>query len=116
MILSRLTTSTQGFCRSIPFHRDYWYSDDLVSLWRRDADELVATDLSPIQPGIAPPNVRFEIDDCCSEWVYPKNHFDYIHIRQLYASVADWPALYRECYKLVFASPLVVRMRLISFC
>lgn len=60
--------------------------------------EIIATDLSPIQPDFAPPNLRFEIDDCCSEWVYPKNHFDFIHIRQLYASVADWPALYRECY------------------
>ena len=57
------------------------------------------TDLSPIQPDFTPPNLKFEIDDCCSAWVYPENHFDYIHIRMLVASVADWPALYRECYK-----------------
>ena len=57
------------------------------------------TDLSPIQPKFAPPNVRFEMDDCCSEWVYSKDHFDYIHIRLLMASVADWPALYREVYE-----------------
>ena len=60
-----------------------------------------ATDLSPIQSSVAPANLRFEIDDCCSAWVYPENHFDYIHIRMLFASVADWPALYRECYTCV---------------
>ncbi|KAL8649709.1 MAG: hypothetical protein Q9226_005464 [Calogaya cf. arnoldii] len=49
----------------------------------------VGTDLSPIQPDTRPPNLHFEIDDCCSDWVYPKDHFDYIHIRQLYGSVAD---------------------------
>ena len=58
-----------------------------------------ATDLSPIQPGFAPPNLSFEIDDCCSEWVYPKNHFDYIHIRLMYGSVADWEAFYKEAYE-----------------
>lgn len=57
------------------------------------------TDLSRIQPTFSPPNVRFEMDDCCSAWVYPKDYFDYIHIRYLYASVADWPALYREVYE-----------------
>jgi len=60
---------------------------------------LTGTDLSPIQPAVAPPNVRFEIDDACSQWVYPKDHFDYVHIRLLYASVADWPALYSEVYE-----------------
>ncbi len=60
---------------------------------------LSGTDLSPIQPGFAPPNLHFEIDDCCSEWVYPKNHFDYIHIRLMYGSVADWPAFYKEAYE-----------------
>ena len=58
-----------------------------------------ATDLSPIQPDFSPPNLRFEIDDCCSEWVYQKDHFDFIHVRLLYGSVADWPAFYRECYQ-----------------
>ena len=60
---------------------------------------IAGTDLSPIQPGFAPPNLRFEIDDCCSEWVYPKNHFDYIHIRLMYGSIADWPAFYKEAYE-----------------
>lgn len=57
------------------------------------------TDLSPIQPGFTPPNLRFEIDDCCSKWTYGENTFDFIHIRCLYGSVADWPAFYQECFK-----------------
>ncbi|MCJ1464596.1 hypothetical protein MMC07_003209 [Pseudocyphellaria aurata] len=75
-----------------------------IGIWALDfadqfpSTEIIATDLSPIQPDCAPPNLRFEIDDCCSVWVYPKNDFDFIHIRLLYASVADWPVLYRECY------------------
>lgn len=60
---------------------------------------IIGTDLSPIQPGPRPPNLTFEIDDCCSDWVYPKNHFDYIHIRALYGSVADWPKFYEDCYE-----------------
>lgn len=63
---------------------------------------VIGTDLSPIQPDTSPPNLSFEIDDCCSEWVYPKNYFDYIHIRALYGSVADWPKFYKECYEYVY--------------
>ncbi|GMF78228.1 unnamed protein product [Aspergillus oryzae] len=29
---------------------------------------VIGTDLSPIQPSFVPPNVYFEIDDCCDEW------------------------------------------------
>ena len=60
---------------------------------------VIGTDLSPIQPDTIPSNLHFEIDDCCSDWVYPRDHFDYIHVRQLYGSVADWPKFYRECYE-----------------
>ncbi|KAL8985135.1 MAG: hypothetical protein Q9205_001073 [Flavoplaca limonia] len=75
-----------------------------VGIWTIDFAEahpnttVIGTDLSPIQPNTRPPNLNFEIDDCCSDWVYPKDHFDYIHIRQLYGSVADWPKFYRQCY------------------
>ncbi|KKY18340.1 putative phosphoethanolamine n [Phaeomoniella chlamydospora] len=34
--------------------------------------EVIGTDLSPIQPGWVPPNVRFEIDDATQEWDYPE--------------------------------------------
>ncbi|KAM3420373.1 hypothetical protein BST61_g3652 [Cercospora zeina] len=61
--------------------------------------EVIGTDLSPVQPGMQPDNCRFEIDDCMSEWVYPKNHFDFIHIRGLFGSISDWPQLYQRCYE-----------------
>ncbi|KAL9124912.1 MAG: hypothetical protein Q9217_005805 [Psora testacea] len=62
-----------------------------------DAD-IIATDLARVQEDHASPNLRFEVDDCCSDWIYPLDHFDYIHVRLLYGSVADWDALYRQCY------------------
>lgn len=46
-----------------------------------------------------PDNVRFEVDDICSPWVHPENHFDFIHMRGLLGSVADWPELYRQAFK-----------------
>lgn len=45
------------------------------------------------------PNLHFEIDDCCSDWVYPPDHFDYIHVRRLYGTVGDWQKFYKECYE-----------------
>ncbi|XTI92278.1 S-adenosyl-L-methionine-dependent methyltransferase [Cenococcum geophilum] len=62
------------------------------------AAEVTGIDLSPIQPEFLPPNCKFEIDDCCLNWTFPLNHFDLIHIRCLYGSVADWPRLYKEVY------------------
>ena len=62
--------------------------------------QVIGTDLSPIAPGsMQPDNVTFEIDDCCSEWVYPDDHFDLVHIRGLFGSIADWPKLYREAFR-----------------
>ncbi|KAL3466923.1 S-adenosyl-L-methionine-dependent methyltransferase [Aspergillus heterothallicus] len=59
---------------------------------------VIGTDLSPIQPSWVPPNVQFEVDDCCEEWLYGKDTFDFVHIRGLYGSVADWDALYKQAY------------------
>lgn len=56
------------------------------------------TDLSPTQIKHVPPNVRFEVDDFCSEWTYPENTFDLIHLRGLIGCAPDWPELYRQCY------------------
>lgn len=56
---------------------------------------ILGTDLSPIQPGWLPPNVKFEVDDCCDEWLY-KRPFDFIHTRGLYGCVADWDAFYSQ--------------------
>lgn len=67
--------------------------------------EVIGTDLSPIQPLFVSPNCRFEIDDACSEWTYAPNTFDFIHIRAMYGSVADWPALYTEVFKYAKSCP-----------
>ncbi|RMJ27814.1 hypothetical protein PHISP_01308 [Aspergillus sp. HF37] len=56
---------------------------------------VIGTDLSPIQPSFVPPNVSFEIDDCCDEWLFPQP-FDLIHIRGLFGCVADWDKLYNQ--------------------
>ena len=65
---------------------------------------VIGTDLSPIQPLLVPPNCRFEIDDAATQWLFPKDFFNFIHIRGLYGCISDWPALYREVYK--YASPV----------
>ena len=56
---------------------------------------VIGTDLSPIQPGFVPPNVKFEVDDCCDEWLY-RNPFDFVHLRGMYGSIADWHQLYTQ--------------------
>lgn len=56
---------------------------------------VIGTDLSPIQPNWVPSNVKFEIDDCCDEWLY-QQPFDLIHIRGLYGSVGNWNRLYTQ--------------------
>ena len=58
--------------------------------------QVIGTDLSPIQPQYVPPNVQFEIDDAASEWTFPRESFDFIHVRGLFGSLRDWPAFYRQ--------------------
>ncbi|KKY16997.1 putative methyltransferase type 11 [Phaeomoniella chlamydospora] len=43
--------------------------------------EVYGVDLSPIQPGWVPPNVKFEIDDVEDTWTWPQDHFDLIFSR-----------------------------------
>jgi hypothetical protein len=57
---------------------------------------VVATDLSPIQPKLVPPNLEFQIDDFCLPWTFTPNSLDFIHARSIYGSVADYPKLYSE--------------------
>lgn len=60
---------------------------------------MVGTDLSPIQPPFVAPNCKFVVDDACLEWTYPPNFFDFVHVRAMYGSVADWPAFYNEVFE-----------------
>lgn len=55
-----------------------------------------------------PPNCKFELDNAQLEWTYAPNRFDFVHLRCLFGSIKDWPALYREVYKydcLSFTAP-----------
>lgn len=74
-----------------------------TGIWAMDfADQypsarVTGFDLSPIQPQWVAPNLRFEINDACDpDWGYSKNSFDFIHVRAMYGSVADWPAFYQQ--------------------
>lgn len=74
-----------------------------TGIWAMDfADQFPSAqvtgfDLSPIQPQWVAPNLRFEINDACDlDWGYALNSFDFIHVRAMYGSVADWPVFYRQ--------------------
>ncbi|KAJ3549980.1 hypothetical protein NM208_g233 [Fusarium decemcellulare] len=59
--------------------------------------DVVGVDLSPIQPGMVPPNVQFMVDDIDEEWTYSEP-FDYIHSRMMNFSIQDWPIYLRKIY------------------
>lgn len=63
------------------------------------AAEVIGTDISPIQPLWVPPNCVFHIDDAQLEWTYTPGSFDFVHMRALYGSIGDWPALYAQAYR-----------------
>lgn len=46
-----------------------------------------------------PPNVSFVIDDANSEWSFPVESFDFIHVRGLSGCIDHWPAFLRQCYR-----------------
>jgi trans-aconitate methyltransferase len=60
--------------------------------------QIIATELSVIQPQWVPPNLHFEIDDCELDWAY-SSKFDYIHIRSMSGSIGDWPRLMEQAYE-----------------
>lgn len=53
--------------------------------------EVVATDLSPIQPTWIPPNLQFLVDDCESDWTFERKSFDFIHIGHLVRKIPSVP-------------------------
>ncbi|KAH6664811.1 S-adenosyl-L-methionine-dependent methyltransferase [Plectosphaerella plurivora] len=60
--------------------------------------EVIGTDLSPIQPNWIPPNLQFQIDDCTRPWSFEPNSLDFVHIRLLVGSIADWPSLFAKAF------------------
>jgi len=64
------------------------------------ADELphaqvLGFDLSPIQPNMVPPNCKFLVDDCNSEWVFDTK-FDIIHTRAMTPGIKNWPRFIQQ--------------------
>ncbi|KAJ5172760.1 hypothetical protein N7492_005353 [Penicillium capsulatum] len=76
-----------------------------TGIWALDMAEkfpsahITATDIDPIQPSWTLPNLEFIVENFEDEWLYKKNHFDYIHARLLAMCVADWPLLIRRMYE-----------------
>ncbi|KAF5970349.1 methyltransferase [Fusarium coicis] len=60
---------------------------------------VIATDITPTQPSFVPPNLEFQIDDAQLEWTFEPESFDFIHIRYLQGTIADWDRLYGQMYK-----------------
>ena len=67
--------------------------------------EVIGNDISPIQPSWAPSNLTFEVDDVEENWMYPEGHFDYIHMRSLSGSIADWENVLKNAYKYLYPPP-----------
>ncbi|KAL1979561.1 hypothetical protein VTN96DRAFT_5561 [Rasamsonia emersonii] len=65
--------------------------------------EVIGCDLSPTQPNMVPPNVKFLVDDIEADWEYGNNPFDFIHARYLSVSIKNFPRLVRQCYR--YAKP-----------
>lgn len=63
--------------------------------------EVIGTDIAKIQPGAAPSNVFFEIDDAEEEggWTWPENDFDMIHFRYMAGAFTDWKHIYHEAFR-----------------
>ncbi|KAJ2897133.1 uncharacterized protein MKZ38_004951 [Zalerion maritima] len=56
---------------------------------------VVGTDLSPIQPSYAPPNVSFEIMDAEDEWTFTVK-FDLVHLRAIVSCFKDTKAVFKS--------------------
>lgn len=41
----------------------------------------------------------FEIDDVTLEWTFPPDHFDFVHVRELFGCVPDWDFFFAQAYK-----------------
>jgi SAM-dependent methyltransferase len=59
---------------------------------------VIGVDTAAVQPNMVPPNLQFEIDDVESDWLWPKNSFDFIHARELILAIRDWPRLVRQAF------------------
>lgn len=62
--------------------------------------KVTGIDLSPIQPTFVPPNCVFEVDDATlTPWTYPRDHFDFVHIREMFGCIPDWDEFFQQCFQ-----------------
>ncbi|KAM0326606.1 hypothetical protein ACHAQA_006475 [Verticillium albo-atrum] len=103
-----LSLMTDGKLYKAPLSKDIKKVVDIgtgTGIWAIDfadefpATEVVGTDVSPIQPSWVPPNLQFQIDDCTQAWTFEESSLDYVHMRLLVGSIADWNSLFKEAYK-----------------
>ena len=60
--------------------------------------DVVGVDVSPLQPQVIPPNLKFLIDDIEEDWAQDANPFDYIHARYLVPQIKNWPRLVQQAF------------------
>ena len=76
-----------------------------TGIWAMDIAEqypsavVTGVDLSPTQPAFVPVNCVFEVDDVTQAWTYPPDHFDFVHIREMFGSIPDWDGFLQEAYR-----------------
>ncbi|KAH0385140.1 S-adenosyl-L-methionine-dependent methyltransferase, partial [Aureobasidium melanogenum] len=63
--------------------------------------QVTGTDLSPIQPDLVPCNCVFEIDDASLDWTWEENQLDYVHVREMFGSIADWDLFCSEALRCI---------------
>jgi hypothetical protein len=61
--------------------------------------DVTGVDIAPTQPTFTPTNCFFEIDDIEEDWAYQRNHFDFIHGRDLLTAIRSWPRLIGQAYE-----------------
>lgn len=77
-----------------------FFRADLASVGDKYPSAAVqGVDLSPIQPPFVPPNVKFMIDDIEDDWLYPEDHFDYIHCRHVTQTIKNRPRLMEQAFR-----------------
>ncbi|KAK0609451.1 S-adenosyl-L-methionine-dependent methyltransferase [Immersiella caudata] len=60
--------------------------------------KVIGIDISPIQPSLTPPNLRFYVDDVERPWTFHEI-FDFIHCRMMTGGIKDWPQLFERCFE-----------------
>ena len=59
---------------------------------------VLGIDLSPIQTSWVPPNLKFMVDDAELEWLYPPNHFDFVHTRHMVTAIRKWDLIIESAF------------------